>query len=174
MQKSLNKQAVISVILWSAVSAWMIVIFLFSAQTGDASSDLSGNFIRFLAGLFVEDFEILDTFAQENVIQNFSYPIRKIAHFSEYLILGVLIFSAVKSHGRSNRFAVSVSIFGSFIYAVTDEIHQFFVPERACQFTDVLIDTSGAIAGVLICLALIQINRKCKMQNAKCKISISN
>lgn len=165
MPRIFKKDVAIPAVLWCSVIIWMAIIFMFSAQTGDSSSDLSGGFTRFLAGLFVDGFEYMDAFAQENVIESFSYPIRKLAHFTEYLILGVLLFSAIKSHGKSNRFATAISIFISFLYAVSDEIHQYFVPDRACRFTDVMIDTSGAIAGAVICIILMQII----MQNAKRK-----
>lgn len=160
MQKNLNKHSVVSIMLWFSVIVWMAVIFLFSAQPGDASSDLSNNFIRFLVGLFVDDFEAFDAFAQENVIQNFSYPIRKLAHFSEYFILGVLIFSAISSHRKSNIFVALISIGTSFIYAAGDELHQLFVPNRACRFTDILIDTFGAVAGVTVCILIIATAKK--------------
>jgi VanZ family protein len=40
-------------------------------------------------------------------------------------------------------------------YAVTDEIHQFFVPERACAVTDMLIDSAGVAAGAMILILIL-------------------
>ena len=37
-----------------------------------------------------------------------------------------------------------------FFYACTDELHQYFIPERASKFTDVIIDCVGAFIGIMI------------------------
>ena len=41
----------------------------------------------------------------------------------------------------------------TFLYASSDEIHQLFIPGRSGQFTDVLIDTSGGLAAILVVMA---------------------
>jgi VanZ family protein len=41
-----------------------------------------------------------------------------------------------------------------FLYASSDEIHQIFVPTRTALVSDVLIDTTGAIGGMLLLWAL--------------------
>ena len=38
------------------------------------------------------------------------------------------------------------------LYAVTDELHQIFIPGRACRFFDVCVDAAGALAGIVFCL----------------------
>jgi VanZ family protein len=68
--------------------------------------------------------------------------LRKLAHLAEYTVLGALLFRAL---GREPR-AVAI---GS-AYAVTDEIHQAFVPGRAGSPVDWSIDTAGVVAGVLL------------------------
>ena len=52
-------------------------------------------------------------------------------------------------------YALSLCI-GSF-YAITDEIHQIFVPNRGPAISDVLIDTSGVFFGILIAIIIIRI-----------------
>ncbi len=151
MPKFKNKSFLVSALLWCLVALWMAVIFMFSAQIGAESANLSGGFTRFLAKLFVDGFESMEAFAQADVIASFAYPIRKLAHFSEYLVLSALCFFAVKSHGKSSKLSSVIAVAISFLYAVSDEIHQYFVPDRACRFTDVLIDTSGAVTGIILC-----------------------
>jgi VanZ family protein len=68
--------------------------------------------------------------------------LRKLAHLVEYALLGALLFRAFA------REPVAVAV-GS-AYAVTDEIHQAFVPGRAGSPVDWLIDTVGVVAGVLL------------------------
>ncbi len=67
--------------------------------------------------------------------------LRKIAHLSEYAILGALLLRAIQRP--------AVAIFAGGLYAVTDEVHQHFVRGRHAAWYDVLIDTIGVAIGVL-------------------------
>ena len=67
--------------------------------------------------------------------------LRKIAHVMEYAILGALLTRAVRRPGLALALAVS--------YAASDEVHQLFVEGRHGSPLDVLIDTAGALAGVI-------------------------
>ena len=67
--------------------------------------------------------------------------LRKIAHLSEYAILGALLVRAVQRP--------AVAILAGGLYAVTDEFHQHFVRGRHAAWYDVLIDTVGVTIGVL-------------------------
>ena len=82
---------------------------------------------------------------------------------------------AKKAPLNSVKYPLAMSIFLSFLYAITDEIHQIFVPGRSAQFRDVLIDTLGASFGCLLIHALLTLftrlksnsnsNSKSKTQN---------
>jgi VanZ family protein len=75
--------------------------------------------------------------------------IRKLAHFTEYLILALLVARALRTNGEWRpRHAVLAVLFAT-AYAMTDEVHQLFVPGRTAAATDVLIDATGALAGQL-------------------------
>ena len=67
--------------------------------------------------------------------------LRKIAHLSEYAILGALLLRAIQRP--------AVAILAGALYAVTDEVHQHFVRGRHAAWYDVLIDTVGVAIGVL-------------------------
>lgn len=72
--------------------------------------------------------------------------VRKIAHVLEYLILTFLLYRAFK--GTFQLDALSLFFYPtvlSFFYAVSDEIHQLFVPRRHGAFLDVLIDSIGIV-----------------------------
>jgi len=72
--------------------------------------------------------------------------LRKIAHMTEYFILTVLLYRAFKgSFNLSSFFQVFWPLFLSFLYAVSDEMHQAFVPTRSPSAKDVFIDTIGII-----------------------------
>ena len=68
--------------------------------------------------------------------------LRKIAHVTEYAILGALLTRAVRRPGLA-ALAVAVA------YAASDEVHQLFVEGRHGSPLDVLIDAAGALAGIL-------------------------
>ncbi len=76
----------------------------------------------------------------------------KIYHFLEYVPLGFFLARALK--GTQGRFlrkeAVLITILFCFSYAVSDELHQMFVPGRSADTTDILADTLGGLIGGLI------------------------
>lgn len=107
--------------------AWLLVIFMFSNQNGEVSSQLSGGFLTLLG---IPDIPFLHLL------------IRKIAHFSEYFIL-YLLFGINYGFGRHD-------LVFCLLVALSDEFHQLFIVDRAGSLVDVLIDTSGALmAGIL-------------------------
>ena len=84
-----------------------------------------------------------------------SFIVRKFAHFFEYAVLGFLIGCALFLSRR--RFSPVISVICSALYSVSDEIHQYFVPGRACRIFDVGVDTLGALTGTLILAFIILI-----------------
>lgn len=71
------------------------------------------------------------------------------AHFTEYLIFGVLLVLAARRTWPMlgwGKLALVAVVFAS-LYAVTDEFHQSFVPGRMCDAADWLTDTLGAALG---------------------------
>lgn len=123
---------------------WTMVIFAQSAKNGEQSSDDSNKVVEFIENIA----EKIDP-----DIRVSSFAVRKLAHFSEYLMLG--FFAAMFMGIADGRWLY----IGAWIYAVSvafcDEFAiQRFSEGRAPQFTDVLIDSAGALAGVLFALGL--------------------
>lgn len=126
---------------WILVVAWMIIIFAFSSQTGDVSDEKS-KFIIYIFNLLGLDLNsIFGTLAD--------FAVRKCAHFTEYFILYMLIYNALRVEFNLWK-ALVFSLLGVFLYASSDEFHQRFVPGRGPSFRDVLIDTSGGILALVI------------------------
>ena len=94
---------------------------------------------------------------EEQLIEKLNKPLRKCMHATEYLILSILILNWLRNYEIKEWKAVVISIIISFLYACTDEFHQLFIDGRTSQFTDVLIDTSGAILGVAMINVAIRI-----------------
>ena len=128
------------------VILWMIVIFSFSNQKADDSSKLSD-------GLILKTVRIIEKitnkeYSDEEILEKFVKPVRKIAHFTIYLILGVLVYLYIKEFNISNKFIISLLI--CILYAVSDEIHQLFIVGRSGRILDVLIDSLGSLTGIFI------------------------
>ena len=125
---------------WLALLVWMGVIFYFSHQSGDASMQLSDG--------------ILDSF--ESFFQNFfdyhtlSYIVRKIAHFTEYFILGLLVYHLVKQYRFVSKTEIIWMILFCVIYAMSDEFHQVFIGGRSPKVFDVIIDSLGSSLSILL------------------------
>ena len=125
---------------------WMAVIFIFSAMPADVSAEQStsvtGVIIRFIGNATGADA------AKQAAAAAFWEPVvRKLAHMTEYAVLALLI-----KKGKTSSVMTAVIC---FLYACTDEIHQLFVTGRAGRFTDVLIDTAGALI-LLILFAIVK------------------
>lgn len=72
-------------------------------------------------------------------------------------MLGFLVQNAVTVSGarRARAFAISLAI--CVVYAVSDEVHQLFVPGRAFQTSDLMMDTIGSITGILMALVVSRV-----------------
>lgn len=125
---------------------WMFIIFCFSAQDSNESKNTS-NQVIIKTVEFIKQ-EQLSEPEKENIIEKFILPVRKSAHFFSYFILGILITLLLKDYYNITITTFIYALIFCFIYACTDEIHQLFVPGRAGQFLDVLIDTTGAIISI--------------------------
>lgn len=135
---------------WILVIAWLIVMFIFSNQPAVVSDGNS----RFVINLFKALGLNLDSLLGS--IANFI--VRKAAHFTEYLILFLLLYEAFREDFSLKK-AVMLSIIAVFLYACSDEIHQLFVPGREGRFRDVMIDTSGGAAGLLGVMIVVTLKK---------------
>lgn len=130
----------------------MITIYLFSCMQGDDSSEQSGRILQALVKI-VES--ISSTELSEAVLGFLHLFIRKVAHFTEYAALGASIMYAIHLFFTNKKYAFALSLLLAALYAATDEIHQYFVPGRYGTWSDVLIDTAGALAGIMIFVFVI-------------------
>lgn len=152
MKKNDKKQQ-IKIIKIILIVIWMVVIFSFSNQGGTKSSNTSQKVTKVIIDMVGNNSKAQN----EQFIANLEKVIRKLAHYSIYTVGGILIMSYSYTLDKPRRQQVCESlIFGAF-YAVTDELHQFFVPGRSARFFDIGIDTLGVFTGIGIYIVL----RKC-------------
>ena len=131
------------------ICIWMRLVFNFSAQNANESSNLS----LWVASLITKDTDF------QLVLEPY---IRKIAHFSEYAIGGGLYLSLFATFKiKEEKQILFASIIG-FLYAISDEFHQLFIEGRSGQIKDVFIDALGVITGALIIFTIIKIFKKVK------------
>lgn len=137
----------------------MTAIFCFSRENSDKSSETSMKFTKTAVSIAVNDFDELPEKEQLSILDKATFIIRKSAHFSLFATLGFLVSMSVGRRRLFSSASVGVILF-CFLYAVSDEIHQSFVPGRSCEFRDMMIDTSGALTGMLVSMALLLILTK--------------
>lgn len=132
---------VLAVFFWLLAAACAGCIFWLSSKDGNQSQNMSDSVRGILMKLF-------------GPLLN-SFIVRKFAHFFEYAVLGFLIGCALFLSRR--RFSPITAVICSALYSISDEIHQYFVPGRACRIFDVGVDTLGALTGTLILVFIILI-----------------
>ncbi len=140
LMKNLRKICIVLII------CWMIAVFMFSNQSGSGSSGLSMKISKML-------------FNNDTVASKMEGFIRKSAHITEYAIGSMLFFGYCLTYPKmqpKKRFIFSEMCI--VLYAITDEIHQLFIPGRNGSIVDVLIDSFGGIIGLgVIWLAMLLI-----------------
>lgn len=129
----------------------MILIFLLSQQPGPASGETSTRLLKWLQSIGIDLVALFGDAAGP--------VLRKTAHFTEYFILCLLIYLAIK-HAFTAKRAILYSWIGAAFYAATDEFHQLFVPFRTATVSDVLIDSAGALLAALLLLFLASRRKK--------------
>lgn len=156
----------------------MVLIFQFSGENADLSSDLSGGICERMVHFINQQLQLgWNPIQMEQWAELIETPVRKCAHFTEYMLLSIvanlhgfsllLLKKGEEYAGQSRRVKLSMvrlrlaysSLF-CVLYAISDEIHQYFVPGRACRFFDVCVDSGGILAGALLVWLIIWIFTK--------------
>lgn len=129
------------------IITWMLIIFNFSNQSGTSSSGLSNRIIIGIAEIFNKN---LTTSEKKELVDKYKIIIRKSAHFGAYFILGTLTIILFVDLKGTTKFSYFISSLICFIYAVTDELHQLFIPGRCGSAIDILIDSIGALTAITL------------------------
>ncbi len=131
---------------WLPVVFWMALIFSASADSHSYQHS-STLFEPLLHWLFPK--------MPESQVAAIHHIFRKCAHLTEYAILALLLWRAIRQPQKNNprpwlwpEAGLALSLV--FLYAATDEFHQIFVPTRTPLVSDVLIDTSGGALALLL------------------------
>lgn len=132
----------------------LMTIFIFSQsmKPGEVSGQQSG----VITDIIDEALTNLNVEVERDVI---SFSVRKLAHFTEFFFFGFFWFMFFKSFGYSYSTYILTLNYG-LIVGITDELIQSFVPDRAMQGIDVLIDVSGVLFFLVIAFIINKIKDK--------------
>lgn len=142
----------------TAVLLIMVIIFCFSAQEGEESLEISNAFLLWIL-------HQIGNWISKGLEIWLTRWIRKVAHFSIYLLLGYCSTGTFYTQ-KKERFRGRYTLYGiaglvtAVCYAASDEFHQLFIPGRSGQVTDVMLDSAGALTGVILCLFSMALGRK--------------
>lgn len=134
----------------------MTMIFFFSSQASQDSSVSTSFVVRIFYDIYKFMFS-KTVLTIEQFSELYYMPIRKLAHFSEFGLLGVLMYINLSDYMKSKYVVTSLVL--SIIYAISDEIHQYFVPGRFCSIKDMFIDSCGIVVGIFL---IHIVYKKCK------------
>ena len=132
-QKTLNIKSIF-ITHWLPLITWISIIFIVSSIHGSKFQILPFN-----------------TITQVHIEELLSY--RQAAfHAGEYCLLVILTYRLLRLKlNQPENFIYLLSFSTSILYAISDEVHQYFVPGRFATLTDLIFDTLGIITG-LICI----------------------
>jgi VanZ family protein len=133
-------------IYWLPPLGWMGLIFSVSCDTHSFQRS---------SGMFIPLFHWLFPGFSLETLEGIHYVVRKCAHLTEYAILALLFWRAIRQPRRDDprpwrwdEAGLALSLV--FLYAASDELHQVFVPDRTGMVSDVFVDSIGGAIGLLL------------------------
>ena len=147
------------------VVLWMIIVFMLSGQTGTDSANTSGSFINWLLEMILENENDIQHIC---IVGQLQFIIRKTAHFILYIIGGGLIFNFIYEYKEKNKYNKYSAITIGVLYAITDELHQYFIPGRSAEIRDVFIDSAGILLGVFLTVSFKLLKDRMKKVEKEC------
>jgi VanZ family protein len=122
---------------------WHILIFFQSSLPGEASASQSGFILDYI-------YPIISNMGLGLSLEQTAFIIRKLAHFTEYFILGAIFYQVYKKYFKNKQLSLILITHG-LLTAILDETLQSFIPNRSGELRDVAIDTLGVITAYALC-----------------------
>lgn len=142
----INKSKIIP---WIPAIIWMSVIFYMSAQPAAESNSLSTGITNQIIETLGRFISIdVETSTSNILVSQLNHYVRKSAHFIIYFILGILVTFALVKNGFRHK-ELCVSFLFCVLFAISDEVHQLFVPGRGGMLKDVMLDSLGSLMGIV-------------------------
>lgn len=140
---------------WIPVMIWMVIIFYLSHQPAQSSSELSTGITQ----IIIDILNVIASFSEGN-LPHVHFIIRKFAHLCAYLILAYLLMNAFNHYMKLSFRMICFVFFICVIYAISDELHQLYIPGRSGEIRDVIIDTAGSFIGVILYILVRRIKER--------------
>ena len=160
------KKLILKLLSFLPTALLLFLIFGFSAQDGESSGSLSFEISLFLVKLVSP---LLPTGNTQDLLferaELIHYFVRKAAHMTEYFLLALslqLPLSAWFSTQLKSNLRIVIGFAVTVLFAALDEFHQTFVPGRSGNFTDICIDSIGAVIASLFLLIFYSIYQRKK------------
>lgn len=145
----MKKRYIILLAFLIFTAIWIAFIWGNSFTVGSASGEMSGSVTAWVNGVLQK---IFPSFEVTNLF------IRKLAHFAEFAVLGALLgIDFLILFPNKKTFYILLGAPCTILVAMIDEFIQLFVDGRVGSFTDVLIDSSGALTAVLMVFGIAYI-----------------
>ena len=134
----------------------MAMIFFFSTEEAEQSDQTSGTITKQVLEITNPGYEKMPEPEKTELYNSTQTIVRKVAHFTEFGLLGFSLRFCLESWlgSRRKRLGPAAFLCGAG-YAGLDELHQTLVDGRAGQWRDVGIDSSGVLAGVLAAAVIL-------------------
>ena len=143
------------------VAAGCVVgMFYFSNQNGDRSNGISEDIVLHILNLLS-----ISPDSSIKVMDLANFVIRKLAHFSEYTVLGIGLCGLMRVLVK-RYWGIAAIVLGA-VLASLDEFHQLFIPGRSAMVSDVVIDTCGVVVGSIIFTLIILLQEKKRWSSKK-------
>ncbi len=149
--KSMRRRIAVSILAAVLLVGLYSMIFSFSGQDGEESGSIS----RYVSEKCVEVANTLvgnkwTKVFKDSLAEYLEHPIRKLAHFSEYACMGILVYTLLRQWRAGNKKTYLLVALWVCLSAMGDEFHQTFVPGRSGNPFDVCLDTCGGCFGIFL------------------------
>jgi VanZ family protein len=158
LHKLTDRKGQILLLSWLGVIIWMGIIYWSSSRPSELSSADSGHITEAIISL-LDRVGITGSLNSKDA--SLTLLVRKLGHFFGYLILTLLLINVLirTSYAKTGKYAAYsklaiAAVIIAVIFAISDEIHQSFVPGRSMRISDVGIDASAAFAASLLYMRL--------------------
>ena len=163
-----KRKLIVSAVAIVLLGVLYSVIFSFSGQDAEQSGSISTKVSQTVVEVADRlTFRHWTESVKRDLANDLEHPVRKAAHFTEYLLMAMLLFLLWTQWIPRNKRFYALIIVWVFLSAAADEFHQRFVPGRSGNLPDVLLDTCGGIFGILICLWGISVVRRIRIRRNK-------
>jgi VanZ family protein len=135
----------------------MAFVFWHSSKNGSESYEASGEIVDGVVDVINPDFGNSNDQQDLNAMLAIHLWFRKVVHVCVFALLCFLVTLLLSSYNMKRAFVALASIGFTILYAVSDELHQHFVPNRAGTLFDIGVDSLGAVIGWACALLALRI-----------------